>query len=244
MVCYISFLCWKQFDFVILLLPFRWKLAVAPGTHKDIIIIQVGSKGEYWMSNAPVSKGRRRFLTATTSVVGGLGAAAVAVPFIKSWNPSAKAKAAGAPVEVDISKLEDGQMVRVEWRGKPVWVVRRSKAVLQELSTHDGELRDPSSEEPQQPSYAQNEFRSVKPEIFLALGICTHLGCSPTYLPDSFNEQVNGISSGFFCPCHGSTFDMAGRVFAGVPAPLNLVIPPYQFLDDNTIIVGVDGEAV
>ncbi|MGF1725810.1 ubiquinol-cytochrome c reductase iron-sulfur subunit [Photobacterium nomapromontoriensis] len=195
------------------------------------------------MSNAPVSNGRRRFLTVTTSVVGGLGAAAVAVPFIKSWNPSAKAKAAGAPVEVDISKLEDGQMVRVEWRGKPVWVVRRSEAILKELGGHQGQLSDPSSAEPQQPGYAQNEFRSVKPEIFLAVGICTHLGCSPTYLPDSFNEQVNGVSAGFFCPCHGSKFDMAGRVFAGVPAPLNLVVPPHTFLDENTIMVGVDEEA-
>ncbi|WP_299019159.1 ubiquinol-cytochrome c reductase iron-sulfur subunit [uncultured Photobacterium sp.] len=194
------------------------------------------------MSNAPVSNGRRRFLTATTSVVGGLGAVAVAVPFIKSWNPSAKAKAAGAPVEVDISKLEDGQMIRVEWRGKPVWVVRRSDAILNQLSGHDGQLRDPASEEPQQPEYAQNQFRSVKPEIFLAVGICTHLGCSPTYLPDSFSEQVSGITAGFFCPCHGSKFDMAGRVFAGVPAPLNLVVPPHTFLDDNTILVGVDEE--
>lgn len=195
------------------------------------------------MSNAPVSNGRRRFLTATTSVVGGLGAVAVAVPFIKSWNPSAKAKAAGAPVEVDISKLEDGQMVRVEWRGKPVWVVRRSDAILSELGGHDGQLRDPASDEPQQPEYAQNQFRSVKPEIFLAVGICTHLGCSPTYLPDSFSEQVSGVSAGFFCPCHGSKFDMAGRVFAGVPAPLNLVVPPHTFLDDNTILVGADEEA-
>ncbi|MGF1700033.1 ubiquinol-cytochrome c reductase iron-sulfur subunit [Photobacterium makurazakiensis] len=194
------------------------------------------------MSNAPVSNGRRRFLTATTSVVGGLGAAAVAVPFIKSWNPSARAKAAGAPVEVDISKLEDGQMVRVEWRGKPVWVVRRSDAILEELGGHDSQLRDPSSAEPQQPEYAQNKFRSVKPEIFLAVGICTHLGCSPTYLPDTFNEQVSGVTAGFFCPCHGSKFDLAGRVFAGVPAPLNLVVPPHTFLDDNTILVGVDEE--
>ncbi|UTV28063.1 ubiquinol-cytochrome c reductase iron-sulfur subunit [Photobacterium atrarenae] len=194
------------------------------------------------MSNAPVSNGRRRFLTATTSVVGGLGAVAVAVPFIKSWNPSAKAKAAGAPVEVDISKLEDGQMVRVEWRGKPVWVVRRSEAIIEELGGHDDQLRDPSSDEPQQPGYAQNQLRSVKPEIFLAVGICTHLGCSPTYLPDSFSEQVSGVSAGFFCPCHGSKFDMAGRVFSGVPAPLNLVVPPHMFLDDNTILVGVDEE--
>ncbi|EAS42474.1 ubiquinol-cytochrome c reductase iron-sulfur subunit [Photobacterium profundum] len=192
------------------------------------------------MSNAPVSNGRRRFLTATTSVVGGLGAVAVAVPFIKSWNPSARAKAAGAPVEVDISKLEDGQMVRVEWRGKPVWVVRRGDAILKELGEHDAQLRDPNSDEPQQPTYAHNKFRSVKPEIFLAVGICTHLGCSPTYLPDSFSEQVSGVSAGFFCPCHGSKFDMAGRVFAGVPAPLNLVVPPHMFVNDHSIIIGID----
>ncbi|HIF9472986.1 TPA: ubiquinol-cytochrome c reductase iron-sulfur subunit [Photobacterium damselae] len=196
------------------------------------------------MSNTPISSGRRRFLTVTTSVVGGLGAAAIAVPFIKSWNPSAKAKAAGAPVEVDISKLEEGQMIRVEWRGKPVWVVRRSDAVLKQLEGHDEQLRDAASDEPQQPDYAKNAYRSVKPEIFLAVGICTHLGCSPTYLPNTFSEQVSGIASGFFCPCHGSKFDMAGRVFSGVPAPLNLVVPPHTFLDDNTILVGVDGEVV
>ncbi|HIF9058056.1 TPA: ubiquinol-cytochrome c reductase iron-sulfur subunit [Photobacterium damselae] len=196
------------------------------------------------MSNTPISSGRRRFLTVTTSVVGGLGAAAIAVPFIKSWNPSAKAKAAGAPVEVDISKLEVGQMIRVEWRGKPVWVVRRSDAVLKQLEGHDEQLRDAASDEPQQPDYAKNAYRSVKPEIFLAVGICTHLGCSPTYLPNTFSEQVSGIASGFFCPCHGSKFDMAGRVFSGVPAPLNLVVPPHTFLDDNTILVGVDGEEV
>ncbi|HIF9189431.1 ubiquinol-cytochrome c reductase iron-sulfur subunit [Photobacterium damselae] len=196
------------------------------------------------MSNTPISSGRRRFLTVTTSVVGGLGAAAIAVPFIKSWNPSAKAKAAGAPVEVDISKLEEGQMIRVEWRGKPVWVVRRSDAVLKQLEGHDEQLRDAASDEPQQPDYAKNAYRSVKPEIFLAVGICTHLGCSPTYLPSTFSEQVSGIASGFFCPCHGSKFDMAGRVFSGVPAPLNLVVPPHTFLDDNTILVGVDGEEV
>ncbi|TGZ34346.1 Ubiquinol-cytochrome c reductase iron-sulfur subunit [Photobacterium damselae subsp. damselae] len=196
------------------------------------------------MSNTPISSGRRRFLTVTTSVVGGLGAAAIAVPFIKSWNPSAKAKAAGAPVEVDISKLEEGQMIRVEWRGKPVWVVRRSDAVLKQLEGYDEQLRDAASDEPQQPDYAKNAYRSVKPEIFLAVGICTHLGCSPTYLPNTFSEQVSGIASGFFCPCHGSKFDMAGRVFSGVPAPLNLVVPPHTFLDDNTILVGVDGEEV
>jgi ubiquinol-cytochrome c reductase, iron-sulfur subunit len=192
------------------------------------------------MSNAPVNTGRRRFLTATTSVVGGLGAVAVAVPFIKSWNPSAKAKAAGAPVEVDISKLQDGQMIRVEWRGKPVWIVRRSDAVVEQLSSFEGQLRDPGSAQPQQPEYAANQTRSIKPEIFVAVGICTHLGCSPTYLPDSFSEQVSGVKAGFFCPCHGSKFDMAGRVFQGVPAPLNLVVPPYMYLDDKRVLVGQD----
>jgi ubiquinol-cytochrome c reductase iron-sulfur subunit len=194
------------------------------------------------MSNAPLNSGRRRFLTATTAVVGGLGAAAVAVPFIKSWNPSEKAKAAGAPVEVDISKLEEGQMVRVEWRGKPVWVVRRAESVVSALKDVDGQLSDPSSDVEQQPAYAQNEYRSIKPEFFVAVGICTHLGCSPTYLPDSFSEQVTGVSSGFFCPCHGSKFDMAGRVFQGVPAPYNLVIPKHMYLSDNRIIIGVDEE--
>ncbi|HAS4936875.1 TPA: ubiquinol-cytochrome c reductase iron-sulfur subunit [Vibrio cholerae] len=197
------------------------------------------------MSNAPLNQGRRRFLTATTAVVGGLGAVAVAVPFIKSWNPSAKAKAAGAPVEVEISKLEEGQMVRVEWRGEPVWVVRRSQAVVEGLKSHENQLRDPNSDELQQPNYAQNPYRSIKPEYFIAVGICTHLGCSPTYLPDSFSEQVQGVKSGFFCPCHGSKFDMAGRVFQAVPAPLNLVIPPHMYLSDTRIVIGLDetGEA-
>ncbi|EOD80432.1 ubiquinol-cytochrome C reductase [Grimontia sp. AD028] len=192
------------------------------------------------MSNAPVNSGRRRFLTLSTAVVGGVGAAAVAVPFIKSWNPSAKAKAAGAPVEVDVSKIEEGQLVRVIWQGKPVWVVRRSEQTLETLNEIGEQLRDPESLEPQQPEYVVNAYRSVKPEIFVAVGLCTHLGCSPTYLPDSFGEQVEGVSSGFFCPCHGSKFDMAGRVFKSVPAPLNLVVPPYTYLNDNRILVGAD----
>ncbi|MBU3824370.1 MAG: ubiquinol-cytochrome c reductase iron-sulfur subunit [Candidatus Oceanisphaera merdipullorum] len=194
------------------------------------------------MSNAPVSTGRRRFLTWSTTVVGGVGAAFVAVPFIASWNPSAKAKAAGAPVEVDVSKVEPGQLIRVEWRGKPVWVVRRNQATLDSLTKLDDQLRDPNSDEPQQPDYAQNEYRSIKPELLVTVGICTHLGCSPTYLPETFGEQVQGVTSGFFCPCHGSKFDMAGRVFKNVPAPLNLVIPPYYYVNDATILVGEDGE--
>ncbi|RJG50020.1 ubiquinol-cytochrome c reductase iron-sulfur subunit [Motilimonas pumila] len=196
------------------------------------------------MSNAPVNTGRRMFLTATTAVVGAAGAGAVAVPFIKSWNPSAKAKAAGAPVKVDVSKIEPGQLIRIEWQGKPVWVVSRTESIMADLKAHEGKLRDPNSEEPQQPEYAANPARSIRPDIFVAVGLCTHLGCSPTYLPDSFAEQVEGVKSGFFCPCHGSKFDMAGRVFQNVPAPLNLMIPEYHFTDENTLLVGVsEGEA-
>lgn len=192
------------------------------------------------MSNAPVNSGRRKFLTLTTAVVGGVGAVAVAVPFVKSWSPSEKAKAAGAPVAVDIGKIQPGQLIRVEWRGKPVWIVSRTQKVIDELATLDSQLRDPNSNEPQQPDYATNSGRSLKPEIFIAVGICTHLGCSPSYLPDSFSEQVQGVESGFFCPCHGSKFDMAGRVFQGVPAPLNLVIPPHSYTSDTAIIIGLD----
>lgn len=192
------------------------------------------------MSNAPVDHGRRRFLTIATSVVGGVGAVGAAVPFVASWMPSEKAKQAGAAVSADISKLEPGQLIRVEWRGKPVWIVKRPQAMLDELATHEDKLRDPASEVEQQPAYAQNRHRSKKPEIFVAVGICTHLGCSPTYIANDFAAQVEGVSSGFFCPCHGSKFDMAGRVFQSVPAPKNLQIPPYMFIDDNTILIGED----
>ncbi len=192
------------------------------------------------MSNAPVDHGRRRFLTIATSVVGGVGAVGVAVPFIASWNPSERAKQAGAAVTADISKLETGQLIRVEWRGRPVWIVKRTEEMLSQLADTENRLRDPGSEQPQQPAYAQNRHRSIKPEIFVAVGICTHLGCSPTFLPSDFAAQVEGINSGFFCPCHGSRFDMAGRVFQNVPAPANLVIPPYMFVDDNTILIGED----
>ncbi|WP_028864356.1 ubiquinol-cytochrome c reductase iron-sulfur subunit [Psychromonas aquimarina] len=192
------------------------------------------------MSNAPVNSGRRKFLTLTTSVVGGVGAAAVAVPFVKSWSPSEKAKAAGAPVAVDVSKIQPGQLIRVEWRGKPVWIVSRTQKIIDELASLAGQLRDPDSQEPQQPEYAANINRSLKEEIFVAVGLCTHLGCSPTYLPDSFAEQVEGVESGFFCPCHGSKFDMAGRVFQNVPAPLNLVVPPHHYVSDTQILIGLD----
>jgi ubiquinol-cytochrome c reductase iron-sulfur subunit len=192
-----------------------------------------------------VDTGRRRFLTAATSAVGGVGVAAVAWPFIASWLPSARARAAGAPVEVDISKLEPGQMVIAEWRGKPVWVVHRTKEAIAALSTLDDQLADPASAIPQQPAYTVNTGRALREEIAVLVGICTHLGCSPTYRPDvapaDLGEEWKG---GFFCPCHGSRFDLAGRVYKGVPAPTNLEVPPHKYLSDGSIMIGVDhGEA-
>ncbi len=196
------------------------------------------------MSNVPVNNGRRRFLTAATAVVGAAGAAGVAVPFIASWNPSARAKAAGAPVEVNVSKIEPGQLIRAEWRGKPVYVVRRTEKTVTDLAKIDDQLRDPKSEKAQQPAYATNAYRSIKPEFLVALGVCTHLGCAPTYRKGDFNEIVEGVEDGFFCPCHGSKFDMAGRVFQGVPAPLNLVVPEHSFPTEDTLLIGVgQGEA-
>ncbi|GGZ05642.1 MULTISPECIES: ubiquinol-cytochrome c reductase iron-sulfur subunit [Shewanella] len=194
------------------------------------------------MSDAATDNGRRRFLAITTAAVGGAGVAAASIPFIKSWNPTLRVKAAGLPVEVNISKLEPGQMIRVEWRGKPIWVVRRTQEMLQDLGLHNDKLRDPLSLEPQQPAYATNTTRSIKPDVFIAVGICTHLGCSPVYQRDGFSGQMEGIAAGFLCPCHGSGFDMAGRVFQGQPAPLNLVIPPHRYLDDERVIIGVDEE--
>ncbi|MBN8802044.1 MAG: ubiquinol-cytochrome c reductase iron-sulfur subunit [Lysobacteraceae bacterium SCN 69-123] len=195
--------------------------------------------------NDPVNAGRRRFLTATTAVVGAVGAGFAAVPFIKSWNPSAKAQLAGAPVNADISALQEGQRLVLEWRGQPIWIVKRSKAVLDALPTLDGRLRDPKSENvDQQPDYvrkANPELRSIKPEISVLVGLCTHLGCSPEMAaeikPEPYDPEWKG---GYFCPCHKSRFDMAGRVFQGVPAPTNLVVPPHHYADDNTIVIGVD----
>lgn len=193
------------------------------------------------MNQDGADKGRRRFLTAATSVVGGVGAAFVAVPFLAYWKPSARAQAAGAPVEVDISQLEPGQLVNVKWRGNPVWVFHRSEEAVSDLEKLDENLRDPDSTEPQQPEYAQNRYRSIRPEIMVLVGICTHLGCSPLFRPDSRPEGISrDWFGGFFCPCHGSYFDLAGRVYSGVPAPTNLVVPPYYFVDDNTILIGED----
>jgi ubiquinol-cytochrome c reductase iron-sulfur subunit len=193
------------------------------------------------MSGDDVNPGRRRFLTAATTVVGGVGVAFALVPFISSMQPSAKARAAGAPVRADISKLEEGQMIRVKWRGKPVWVVKRTPDMLDTLPTLDDQLRDPTSQESEQPKYAQNEVRSIKPEILVAIGICTHLGCSPTYRPDVAPADLGADwMGGFFCPCHGSRFDIAGRVYAGVPAPTNLPVPPHRYLSETEILIGED----
>jgi ubiquinol-cytochrome c reductase iron-sulfur subunit len=195
------------------------------------------------MSGDKTNSGRRRFLTAATTVVGAVGTGFVLVPFISSMQPSAKARAAGAPVRADISKLEPGQMIRVKWRGKPVWLVKRTEAMLEALPTLDGNLRDPESMQSEQPPYAQNEFRSIKPEILVTVGICTHLGCSPTYRPDAGAPDLGADwEGGFFCPCHGSKFDLAGRVYKSVPAPLNLVIPPHRYLSETELVIGEDGE--
>lgn len=198
------------------------------------------------MSTEGVDKGRRRFLTAATSAVGGIGAVYALTPFVLSMQPSEKAKAAGAPVEADVSKLEPGQMMTVEWRGKPVWVVRRTAQNLSDLPSLDSRLLDPASENTsQQPAYAKNAHRSIKPEYSVLVGICTHLGCSPTYRPDIGAADLGGADwkGGFFCPCHGSRFDLAGRVFSGVPAPSNLVVPPHKYLSDTRILIGEDGGA-
>lgn len=195
--------------------------------------------------NDPVNAGRRKFLTATTVLVGAVGAGFAAVPFIKSWSPSARARLAGAPVVADISALQEGQRMILEWRGQPIWIVKRSKAILEALPGLDGRLRDPaSSNADQQPAYvlaANPELRSLKPEISVLVGLCTHLGCAPEMVaeirPEPYDAQWKG---GYFCPCHKSRFDMAGRVFQDVPAPTNLVVPPHHYADDNTIVIGVD----
>jgi ubiquinol-cytochrome c reductase iron-sulfur subunit len=188
---------------------------------------------------------RRRFLTNSATAVSILGAAFVAVPFFASWSPSERAQAAGAPVEVDISKLEPGAMLIVEWQGKPVWIVNRTPAMLETLPTLTEELRDPDSLESIQPPYATNIYRARdgNPDILVMVGVCTHLGCSPKYHPNPGDAEIGpDWRGGFFCPCHGSLFDLAGRVYRGVPAPTNLTIPPYAYLNDTRILVGADAQ--
>lgn len=178
------------------------------------------------MSNQGVNKGRRNLLIGATSVVGAVGVIGAAVPFVRSWAPSAKAQSAGAPVAFDYTKLEVGQQATVEWRGKPVWVMRRDDNMLQSISKSESLVADPESVEPQQPDYCRNEYRSIEPNIFVAVGICTHLGCSPKLFADAGSLE-GGWLGGYYCPCHGSKFDLAGRVYSGVPANANLEVPPY-----------------
>ena len=193
------------------------------------------------MDNKEINQERRRFLTLATAGAGGVAAIGVAVPFLASWFPSEKAKAAGAPIEVDISKIEAGQLMTVEWQGKPIWVLNRTEAQQKSIPAQDGEMADPSSDVDHQPEYCKNELRSIKDNIFVVIGICTHLGCSPTFRPDVAPADLGASwQGGFFCPCHGSKFDLAGRVFKGVPAPTNLIVPPYKYLTDATILVGDD----
>ncbi len=191
-----------------------------------------------------VDSGRRHFLLVATTVTGIAGAAMTAVPFLASWKPSARAQALGAPVEQDISKLEPGALMKINWRGQAIYLVRRTPEMLSNLQGHDDRLRDPKSEESEQPKYAKNPTRSLKPDVLVLVGVCTHLGCAPL---DRFQPQDPELGAswpgGFYCPCHGSKFDLAGRVFKDVPAPLNLRVPPYRFLNDGVVQVGVDAEA-
>ena len=197
------------------------------------------------MSSDGVNTGRRRFLTAATSAVGVAGAVGIAVPFVGSWNPSEKAKAAGAPVKADISKLEPGQMVVVEWRGKPVYVVHRTEQQVAGLASLDGDLKDPESAISEQPDYISGIDRALRPELLVVEGLCTHLGCAPKFRPEVGAADLGGADwiGGFFCPCHGSKFDLSGRVFSGVPAPTNLVVPPHSYESETILVIGVDTEA-
>ncbi|CAN0601574.1 MULTISPECIES: ubiquinol-cytochrome c reductase iron-sulfur subunit [Marinobacter] len=195
------------------------------------------------MSNGDVSQGRRRFLIGATSVVGGVGVVGAAVPFVASWNPSAKAEAAGAPVTANVSKLEPGQQMTVEWRGKPVWVVRRTPEMLENIEELNEQVKDPQSEEANQPTYIDGIYRAVKEEYVVLVGICTHLGCSPQFRPEvSPADLGDSWLGGFYCACHGSRYDLSGRVYANQPAPQNLEIPPYRFDDESTLTIGLDPE--
>lgn len=200
------------------------------------------------MSNDGVNQGRRRFLTGATCVVGAAGVVGAAVPFVGSWNPSAKAKAAGAPVKANIGQIEPGQMITVEWRGKPVYILRRTPEALASLDKTTSFIRDANSAESKQPAYVDPANRAIKPELLVLLGLCTHLGCAPLFKPELGVDPASGAANadwvgGFFCPCHGSRFDLAGRVYQGVPAPTNLEVPPYSFEGDSVIVIGVDQEA-
>ena len=191
------------------------------------------------MADEQVNQERRRFLTNMTTGVGAAGVAVAVVPFVASMTPSAKAKAAGAPVQVDIGDLQPGKLLKIEWRGKPVWIIKRTPEMIESLDKVTDELVDPNSDREQQPQYARNETRSINPEVLVLVGLCTHLGCSPLekLKPGELDSEWQG---GFFCPCHGSKFDLAGRVYKGVPAPTNLIVPPHRFLSDSQVEIGID----
>ena len=187
-----------------------------------------------------IDQEKRNFLITATVCTGAIGAAAVAVPFIGSMLPSERAKAAGAPVEVDISKIAPGTFITAEWRGKPVWIINRTPEQTAELAKHNDQLSDPECEVPQQPAYCKNAHRSIKDNMAVVVGICTHLGCSPSAKLEVGGDMGENWAGGFFCPCHGSKFDLAGRVFKGSPAPTNLIVPPHQYLTESTLLIGVD----
>jgi len=195
------------------------------------------------MSNDGVNVGRRRFLVAATSVVGAAGAVGAAVPFVGSWFPSAKAKAAGAPVKVNVSKIEPGQQIVAEWRGKPVFIVRRTPEILANLTKVEGAVADPESKSSEQPTYVDRKVRSIKPDLLVVEGLCTHLGCSPSFRPELAPADLGADwVGGYFCPCHGSRYDLAGRVYKAQPAPLNLPVPPHSYESADVIVIGVDQE--
>ncbi len=186
------------------------------------------------------SSNRRTFLTNLTKVMGGVGAIFAAIPFLSTMSPSEKTKMAGAPIEVDISAISPGTFKIVEWRGKPVWIVHRTPDMLNKIKGSVDYLADPNSEEQHQPDYAQNKFRSLKPEFLVLVGVCTHLGCSPLYKPGENKDLGLEWKGGFFCPCHGSKFDLSGRVYTGMPAPSNLEVPPHYFVSETKLVVGED----
>jgi ubiquinol-cytochrome c reductase iron-sulfur subunit len=197
------------------------------------------------MSNDGVNTGRRRFLVAATSVVGAAGAVGAAVPFVGSWWPSAKARAAGAPVTVNVSKIEAGQQMVAEWRGQPVFIVRRTEETVANLTKLDDQVADPQSEASVQPAYVDPRTRSIKPELLILVGLCTHLGCSPAFRPEVAPADLGpDWLGGYFCACHGSRYDLAGRVYKAQPAPLNLPVPPHSYESDDIVVVGVDQESV
>jgi ubiquinol-cytochrome c reductase iron-sulfur subunit len=217
------------------------------GVIRGFLVAKRHNYGDRLVSEDGLNPGRRNFLLGATAVVGAGGVAGLAVPFVGSWNPSAKALAAGAPIKIDVSRLKPGEILGPipAWRDKPIFVVKRSQEMLDRLNEKNDRLADPDSQRPQQPEYAKNDTRSRKPDVAVLVGLCTHLSCSPKYRPtlepQSFDPEWIG---GFYCPCHGSKFDLAGRVYAGVPAPSNLEVPPHYFENDDVVVIGEDGGLV